>query len=355
MILPADVLNPDYFRRFLVGFGFVESWVETPIKGISRVPRGRALTFTKSMGQPVVSFTDSLVPSAGLDLLSEDELCEAYRGTVMHAVSRCRGKGALFELSGGWDSTALVIANSLTSHAGDAAVTNVWNNIPGVVEEINAQRVASWVEIPWYSVALDDCGPMSHLLTERHQPDEPSPDMFIYPWEVSIFKLAQELGYERIICGLGADDLFLGASKCVLADLLRQWRIKEAWEEATSLASRYEAYGVGAKWFLKAYGLLPLLGVKQSPPIPALWDPSIHGRFRVPSFMVANTTHAELVDAMEATLRTVRLDSIYQTHLARHMLATIDMPVHRTLGRVYGACFCSPYLERPVVEFVLGV
>lgn len=354
-LLEGNRLNSLYFYRYFIGMGFADLWRETPFKGINRVPRGHAIIFQK-FSDPSILFKDPFNPKTDLENMTETEIYEMYQEQIHKSLVKHRGKSALFECSGGLDSSSLLIANKQLKNMGDSSVTYTWNLFKDVDETEQARRIASQVGIPWESVQADDLLPMSHIhsFPETHLPDEPSPDLFFYPWRLPIFQLAKTLGHDSIISGHGADDLLQG-NYCFLADLLKQLKLKTAWQQALSIANAFPESGLKAIWFIKSYGLFPLLRLPQKSPLISSWDPAIHNRFMIPSFLHNSRMGIDLMKEMEKELKKIRLNTEYATQLSRNMSTVSLISDFDVIARDYGMEMSFPYVDRPLIEFILGL
>ncbi|MBO0995917.1 asparagine synthase-related protein [Bacillus sp. SD088] len=355
LIKNSSKLNPLYFHMYFVGAGFTDMWSDTAVKGIYRVPRGRAIIFRSNKFENL--FIDYLQPCSGMGRLQEEEIYCMYVKLLTESLKRCRGKSALFQVSSGLDSTALVLANSLAEHTGDTSATYVWDVFTDLDERKGAENVANKAGIPWIPITADKFIPMSHIndIPVEHLTDEPSPDLCFYPWRIPMFELAAELGHSNIISGYGGDDLFLG-NQCILADLIREGHFKDAWKQALDFASNHKDAGLRAFWFIKSYGIYPLLKIRQKSPLFGLWDPSIHDRFFVPSFLSDHRLGNELKIEMEREISLIKMSSVYTTRLTRNMSTVFNtFQVVDAIGRNFDIEENYPYLERKVVEFVLGL
>ncbi|TKI54821.1 asparagine synthase [Brevibacillus antibioticus] len=353
--LEKETLDALYFYRYFIGMGLVDCWEETPYKGIHRVPRGQAIIFNK-FARPEVLFNDQLNPKTGMENIGETEVFEQYLNLLQNSLIKHRGQSALFECSGGLDSSSLLIANKQLNHTGDSSITYRWSALKGLDESNQAQMISQQADIPWNIVEADELLPMSHIHTfaEEHFPDEPSLDLFFYPWRVPIFQMAKRLGHKNIISGHGADHLLQG-NYCFIADLLKQMKIKTAWQHALSASDAAFASGLKAFWFLKSYGLFPLLHLSQKPPLISNWDPAIHNRFITPSFMVDFGEVKTIMRDMENDIKKIKLNTEYATQLSRTMSTITQISDSEALGRNFGIELNFPYIDRPLIEFILGL
>lgn len=191
----------------------------------------------------------------------------------------------MFQLSGGLDSTALVLTNHLLGNFNhDEIATYIWDEFKEVDERTGAQLIGTKVGKDITLIPADELLPFSFDNIKDNLPDEPTPDLCLISWRLPMFEFAHRLNSSVIISGYGGDDLLFG-NQCILFDMLKKYKLLKCWKEALEFAKRNNELGLTASWFIKSYALLPLLKIKQKPPVLSLWDPSIHNRFFEPFFL----------------------------------------------------------------------
>lgn len=348
-------LSLAYFKRYFITMGYVDSWSETPYENVYRVPRGTAIIFSSFDTDPTILFNDSLQISTEVSNFKEHDVVDGYLHYLNQSLSRHKdSEDSVFQCSGGLDSSSLIVANSLNPTSKDVALTLTFEKYDYCDERENAMKVAEASNIPWYQV-LGDKLPFSRHILKEHVPIEPGPDVSFYPWRTPFFEFAKQHGYSNIISGYGADDLLLG-NFCFIADLIKSGKIFSAFKQAYGSAQRYKEHGLTVAWFFKSYGLFPLLKIPQKAPYFGAWDPTIHQRYFIPSFVEDTVENQYLLQESLRTIESIRLPSEYSTQLARnmsltfHTFASVD-----GIGRTLDIEENYPFLDRELVEFVMSL
>lgn len=266
-LLPAQPkLNLSYFSRYFVSGGLVDLWPETPFTGIHRVPRGNAIAFGMSQ-PPITLYVDRLRPLHREGDLKEADVYDRFRDILSHIVRNHAESGALFECSGGLDSTALLIANELGGSTDAAATTFVFDRYPECDERENAQSIAKRTATSWHSINADNLLPMGlSEINEKHLSEEPCLEMSLYAWRLPPMQLASELGYQYVFSGFGGNHL-LDGNGCFIADLLKKGKAVTAWRQAWMMAAKKPEFGRTSLSILMTYGILPILGIEQKEPV----------------------------------------------------------------------------------------
>lgn len=170
-----------------------------------------------------------------------------------------------------------------------------------------------------------------------------------------MFELAHQHKHSTIISGFGGDDLLFG-NQCVLADLMKKLKFRSSLKQAMEFAQRNTELGLTASWFIKSYAIFPLLKIKQRPPIFSLWDPAIHNRFFIPSFLNDIPLSKKFIKEMEATVNAFKNKSKYITQMGRNLSTVFSTyQMVDAIGRNYNIEERYPYLNRSIVEFILSI
>lgn len=354
--LTAAKLDPSYFKKYFIGGGYVDNWEETPFLNIKRVPRGKALVFKSLTDSPQILFEDPLKPNTQFSSATENELYTHFRELLSQSVNVHRGDSALFQCSGGLDSTALLLTNYFNNHQGDDVATLIFDKFKECDEREMAGKVIEGTGISWHKIVADTFLPFSNVQNAPfvYFSDEPSPDICFFPWRIAFFDYAKKLGHKNIISGHGGDDLLSG-NYCYLSDLIRKGKLKKAWKESDTLAKRNHESGLNAAWYFKSYGLYPLLGLRQNPPYFDAWDPAIHNRFFVPSFFSNEDEGNTILQYMMGSIKSIRFETEYTTQLARTYSLVSNFQVVDSIGYQFSIKEHYPYLDRELMEFVLGL
>ncbi|WP_053074954.1 asparagine synthase-related protein [Ornithinibacillus californiensis] len=350
---PNHDWNLDYFYKYLIGLGYVDSWEDTPFVNINRVPRGKLLTFNneyKILSKKEVYFKLNLE----LEKKSEEDIYNLYREKLTQAIQKTKGESALFETSSGYDSTGLIFANSPLVTAKDQSLTLTFIGEDDIKHE--AKKIADAYNLTWNTKSIDDYLPLSHLdYSYTSIPEEPTPDYFFYPWRIAVFEKAKELGLNSIISGYGGDELLTG-NHSYISDLLRKLRFTSSWKTSLYLANVQKSRGLNAWWYLKSYGIYPLLNIKQKYPSPKDWNASIHQRFEVPPYVNDKAVLEGIKEHMENTSNKLKYKTKYITEMARDLNMTfLPFNVADIIGFEYGIEQNFPYLDKELIEFVLSL
>ncbi|PED85254.1 asparagine synthase [Bacillus cereus] len=356
LISEKSRLNREYFRQYFIGSGLVDLWEETPYVNISRVPRGQTIIFRDAC-RIKEQKNNNFQPIQGLHNINDKEIHQEYINLLNTTIRKHKETSALFEMSGGLDSTGLVIANSYSKHKDDQATTLTFQKYSDCNEHFSAELTASKCNLPWNPINADSLMPLSHILDMNleHNPDEPSPDLCFYPWRLAILDKAKELGINTIISGYGGDELLEG-NRCYIADYLKKGKILLSWKHSMNIARQNSIFGLSAWYYFKSYGIYPALGKQQHPSVFSAWDPSIHDRFLLSDYMENVEVVGHLKEKMYKKINSIKLQTEYSTQLARE-LSTVFLPygVVDAIGKDYSIEFSFPYLDKRLIEFILGL
>ena len=255
-------LDLDHLADYLAGRSPVNepAGTSTPFRGVERVPAGASLqidipALTVSV-QPL--FPPLEVPTGRGGALPD--LAAEYREVFAAAVEeRAVGRVAC-HVSGGLDSSAVLRCAADGAAQGRctlvAGVSVVYRDLRLLARETPYVQHAFGIAPGMPSVRLDGDDLLDFdVFADPPQHDEPHPGLWRMSMDRALTLAASDAGAERVLTGIGADEV-LDIHPFHLADDLRRWRLAGAWREAR----RWAAADNTNPWtVLRPFGVDPLM------------------------------------------------------------------------------------------------
>jgi asparagine synthase (glutamine-hydrolysing) len=351
-------LEPRYLFRLVT---FTRSFVMTPYKGVVAVPPARSLTFTRS--RPVEEKRFWTLGSLQIRYSDETEYDEHLRTLFLETVqNRLRSASQVWShLSGGLDSSAIVCAADILLKQGRAVAPNfctlsyVTDNSP----EADESRFIACVE--------QHIGRAGHRLIQDHNMDKVDPTRhWITPAQppfasMQAYQLIRDMGGRVLLTGAFGDSVmanFIDYHYDV-AQLLRRGKPGAA----VGLARQRALAGKQSIWevlYSAALELLPLSllvpwtlsrVLASSGGTPPATDEHIADAF------LLKTTYAKWWKEDFATqcARELAFPDLSQRLMATEVMGTAEYRFGQSPSEVPLVCHSHPYLDRRLVEFMLGI
>jgi asparagine synthase (glutamine-hydrolysing) len=267
-------LDFDHLAGYLAGQSPANepAGTSTPFRGVERVPAGASL----EVGMPALT-TDVRPLFAPLEIAPGrgDTLSGAaadYREVLTAAVAeRAVGKVAC-HVSGGLDSSAVLRCAVDAAARGPctlvAGISVVYRELGLLARETPYVEHALGIAPGLPSVRLDGDDLLDFdVFADPPQHDEPYPGLWRIGMDRALTLAAFEAGAQRVLTGIGADEV-LDTHPFHLAADLRRWRLARAWREAR----RWAAADNTDPWtVLRPFGFDPVLARRRRrvPDVPA--------------------------------------------------------------------------------------
>lgn len=266
-------LDFDHLAEYLAGQSPVNepAGTSTPFRGVERVPAGASLQIEIPASTATVRplFAPLEVSTGRGDTMSD--AAAGYR-EVLDAAVRERAVGSVAcHVSGGLDSSAVLRCAADAAADGRctlvAGVSVVYRNLSQLARETPYVEHALGIAPGLPSVRLDGDDLLDFdVFADPPQHDEPYPGLWRVGMDRALTLAAFEAGAQRVLTGIGADEV-LDTHPFHLADDLRRWRLASAWREAR----RWAAADNTDPWtVLRPFGLDPVLahGHRRVPDVP---------------------------------------------------------------------------------------
>jgi asparagine synthase (glutamine-hydrolysing) len=271
-------LDLDHLADYLAGRSPVNepAGTSTPFRGVERVPAGASLqidipALTVSV-QPLFPSLEVSIGRVG----ALPDLAAEYREVLLAAVrERAVGRVAC-HVSGGLDSSAVLRCAADAAAQGRctlvAGISVVYRDLRLLARETPYVQQALGIAPGMPSVRLDGDDLLDFdAFADPPQHDEPHPGLWRMGMDRALTLAASDAGAERVLTGIGADEV-LDIHPFHLADDLRRWRLTRAWQEAR----RWAAADNTNPWtVLRPFGLDPLLTRRRprAPDVPSYVRP----------------------------------------------------------------------------------
>jgi asparagine synthase (glutamine-hydrolysing) len=248
----------------------------TPFRGVQRVPAGAALevalpalaTTTGPLFAPLEALLDA-------DRGRGDTLARAaadYREVLGAAVAERAAGDVACHVSGGLDSSAVLRCAADAAALGRctlvAGISVVYRELSLLARETPYVEHALGIVPGLRSVRLDGDDLLDFdVFADPPRHDEPYHGLWRLGMDRALTLAAVEAGAQRVLTGIGADEV-LDTHPFHLAEDLRRWRPAAAWREAR----RWAAADLTDPWtVLRTFGLDPLLARRRRrvPRVPA--------------------------------------------------------------------------------------
>jgi len=337
----GEQIDRDFVLDFLLS-SFPPEPTRTIWKGVSPLKPGFALRYRGGASEE--RQFRSLWAIRPRSHLPREEAIEAFRTLFDRAVSTHlgRGEGVWAEVSGGVDSSSIVVTAQALFEGGITPV-----RLGGgftLVDELDRED-----QRPYVASVVERCG-LRHqeLLNFRPwQPDGRPPPRSDEPWFHYIFwasdrksrELVRAAGGEAILGGYGADQ-YLGVARKHVADQIVSGRIATAIRTAYGVARRSDTSFWRNLW---SSGLAPVLGAPRSPGAIPIWvSPAQHER--------ARHTISSRMSGGWGSWREVGYRGDHMRRSLVSMRAALEVQPHDDyLERRH------PFLYQPLLEFVLSL
>ncbi|MGY1763336.1 asparagine synthase-related protein [Geodermatophilus sp. SYSU D00779] len=340
-------LDVDHLAGYLAAQSPVNepAGTSTPFRGVGRVPAGAALqveipALTTAVG-PLFA-PPEVAPGRGATLMAA---AADFREAFVAAVRERAVGDVACHVSGGLDSSAVLrCAADAAAHGRCTLVAGlsvVYRDLGLLARETPYVDSALGVAPGVRSVRLDG----DHLLdfdafADPPEHDEPYPGLWRMAMDRALTLAAFEAGAERVLTGIGADEV-LDTHPFHLAADLRSGRLVGAWREAR----RWAAADNTDPWtVLRPYGFDPLLARRRrrAPEVPAWVRPEFARR----------TALAERIAEQAASGAASHPIPAVGSALAGIRGRTGD-PVRWAVAHPLGLVVSHPFLDRRVLRAAL--
>jgi asparagine synthase (glutamine-hydrolysing) len=340
---PAD-LDFDHLAGYLAGQSPVneQAGTSTPFRGVERVPAGASLEVE------IPALTAAVRPLfAPLEVVTarSDTLARAaadYRDVLAAAVAERAVGNVACHVSGGLDSSAVLrCAADAAAHGRCtlvAGVSVVYRNLGLLAREAPYVEHALGIAPGLSSLRLDGDDLLDFdAFADPPRHDEPYPGLWRIGMDRALTLAAFEAGAQRVLTGIGADEV-LDTQPFHLADDLRRWRLARAWREAR----RWAAADNTNPWtVLRPFGLDPLLARRRRrvSDVPAWVGPEF----------AQDTALAERIAEQSASAAASHPIPAVGAALAGIRSRTGD-PVRWAVAHPVGLVVSHPFLDRRVLR-----
>jgi asparagine synthase (glutamine-hydrolysing) len=267
-------LDFDHLADYLAGQSPVNepAGTSTPFRGVERVPAGASFEIQiPALTSTVRPLFAPLEVSTGRGDTLSDAAAD-YREVLVAAVRERAVGSVACHVSGGLDSSAVMRCAADAAAHGQctlvAGVSVVYRNLSQLARETPYVEHALGIAPGLPSVRLDGDDLLDFdVFADPPQHDEPYPGLWRVGMDRALTLAAFEAGAQRVLTGIGADEV-LDIQPFHLADDLRRWRLARAWREAR----RWAAADNTDPWtVLRPFGLDPVLASRRHrvPDVPA--------------------------------------------------------------------------------------
>jgi asparagine synthase (glutamine-hydrolysing) len=333
-------LDEDYLANVVTGF-WSASMEATPLRGVKRLASGMALVAEE--GGVRVFQADRLTPRV-IDTKRRAECADQLWQELGAATERMGiGPQTCLSLSGGLDSAA--IASVLAARQSIRAFSMVAPSrqrdesaAVGVLERTHKCMVNERIDC---SDAVD-----VSAFDRFSLPDDPVTTPLAYlPARLRLWGAAAGRGFQAVIDGEGGDELF--AVLPGLREALRQWQLGTAWSTWRSRPGRRAALANAFALPLVPESVRRIFSARRANDL-SMWPSYLCGQAR---------SHSAIRRAAEQFYAAqVEQDFATSVHEWLSRPATVGATVtHRQMASAFGITLVSPFLDRRVVEFVLGI
>jgi asparagine synthase (glutamine-hydrolysing) len=299
-------------------------------------------------------------PEAQIRYARHEEYSEHYRELITESV-RCHIRSAYpvgISLSGGLDSPSLTcLASQIFQELGLPqerlwSFSYVFDRLVSCDERVYIQAVLEqtnhWQPVQPVFILGDELFPAPlepGWLIER---DYPYQDVYSYLLQ-AILKSGRANGLRVMISGYGGDDLYSGEDFW-LSDMLRQGRLLHA--AKTLHGARHQ---INMKDYLLNYGLRPLIPGKlkawyrELRPRKPAWEAWIHHRLASQTGLLQLDKASHRSPKLRLPGQQARYSAMFQSGFPEGFTAYQD------LARRNGMQYTFPFLDRRLVEFVVGL
>jgi asparagine synthase (glutamine-hydrolysing) len=345
---PAE-LDLDHLADYLAGQSPANepAGTSTPFRGVGRVPAGASL----DVATPALT-TDVRPLFAPLEVASGPAgtiagAAAGYREVLAAAVAE-RAVGAVAcHVSGGLDSSA-VLRCAVDAAGRDrctlvAGISVVYRDLVLLARETPYVEHALGIAPGLPSVRLDGDDLLDFdAFADPPRHDEPYPGLWRIGMDRALTLAASEAGADRVLTGIGADEV-LDTHPFHLAADLRRWRLASAWREAR----RWAAADNTDPWtVLRPYGFDPVLRRRRPrvPDVPAWIRPEFARDTCLPERLAHNAVSraaSHPVPALGFALAGIR--------------SRTGDPVRWAVAHPAGLVVSHPFLDRRVLREGLRV
>jgi len=349
--LPRD-LNEGYFGEYLASAPV--SLTETPVRHVWRVPQAHTLDFCDGTVRLVRYWHPDVTVERHL---SVGEAAEEFTACFQDAVrSRLRTRTtACFQLSGGLDSSSVVGTARHLGVGAPATYSLVFPDWPAADEtpfitEAETYHGCVGTHLPHEVSLVEGLSVFAPAVHAGDLPEGATGEHMMAP----LMARAASDGHSAMLTGIGGDDWLTG-SLFRSTDLLRQWRPLAAWRHVRDYRS---ILWLDSGWkSLMWHAVVPLL-----PEVVKAWGRSRRGPIVPPWLRADFAARVQLSERMRAGgLREspVSRGGSYVVRESRVRLQSGDAAHVREaltrMGRRYGIELRHPFLDRRVIEFLLGL
>jgi asparagine synthase (glutamine-hydrolysing) len=340
---PAD-LDDDHLAGYLAApFPLNEpAGTSTPFRGVERVPAGAVLQVEIPALTTAVRPLFAPLEAAPVRGHTLSGAAADFREVFVAAVGERAVGDVACHVSGGLDSSAVLrCAADAAAHGRCTLVAGlsvVYRDLGLLARETPYVDSALGIAPHLRSVRLDG----DHLLdfdafADAPEHDEPYPGLWRIGMDRALTLAACEAGAERVLTGVGADEI-LDTHPFHLAADLRSWRLARAWREAR----RWAAADNTDPWtVLRPYGFDPLLARRRrrAPEVPAWVRPEFARR----------TALAERIAEQAGSGAAFHPTPAVGSALAGIRGRTGD-PVRWAVAHPLGLVVSHPFLDRRVLQ-----
>jgi asparagine synthase (glutamine-hydrolysing) len=342
-------LDFDHLAEYLAGRSPVNepAGTSTPFRGVERVPAGASLEIEVPGSRATVRplFAPLELTPGGSDTLSE--AAADYREVLDAAVGQRAVGSVACHVSGGLDSSAVLRSAADAAAHGRctlvAGVSVVYRDLSQLARETPYVDHALGIAPGLPCVRLDGDDLLDFdVFADPPEHGEPYPGLWRVGMDRALTLAAFEAGAERVLTGIGADEV-LDTQPFHLADDLRRWRLARAWREAR----RWAAADNTDPWtVLRPFGLAPVLASRghRVPDVPAWIRPEF----------AQHTALAERIAQRAASGSTSGPMAAVGVALAG-IRGRIGDPVRWAVAHPVGLIVSHPFLDRRVLRAGLRV